>query len=90
MAPLTIVLRDLKRMVRNPVRTLLLFALPLMMAGIFAMVFGGGGTSDISIRVLVFDEDQGLISRLLGGAGSSPRDGPAVGFGGGWRPRASR
>lgn len=72
MAPLTIVLRDLKRMGRNPVRTLLLFAMPLMMAGIFALVFGGGGASEISIRVLVFDEDQGLISRFLGGAGSSP------------------
>lgn len=72
MAPLTIVLRDLKRMVRNPIRTILLFSLPLMMAGIFALVFGGGGVSEISIRVLVFDEDQGLISRLLGGAGSSP------------------
>ncbi|RLE26683.1 MAG: hypothetical protein DRJ65_05035 [Acidobacteria bacterium] len=72
MAPLKIVLRDLKRMVRNPVRTALLFALPLMLAGIFSLVFGGGAASEISIRVLVFDEDQGLVSRLLGGAGSSP------------------
>ncbi len=72
MAPLKIVLRDLKRMVRNPVRTALLFALPLMLAGIFALVFGGGAASEISIRVLVYDEDQGLVSRLLGGAGASP------------------
>ncbi len=72
MAPLIIVLRDLRRMVRNPVRTALLFALPLMLAGIFALVFGGDAGSEISIRVLVFDEDQGLVSRLLGGAGSSP------------------
>ncbi len=71
MAPLRIVLRDLRRMVRNPVRTGLLFSLPLMLAGIFALVFSGGGASDISIRVLVYDEDQGLISRLLGGAGSN-------------------
>ncbi|MEN8163851.1 MAG: ABC transporter permease [Acidobacteriota bacterium] len=72
MAPLKIVLRDLRRMVRNPIRTGLLFALPLMMAGIFALVFGGGSVSEISIRVLVYDEDQGLVSSLLGGAGSSP------------------
>lgn len=72
MAPLMIVLRDLRRMVRNPVRTALLFALPLMLAGIFALVFGGDSVSEISIRVLVYDEDQGLVSRLLGGAGSSP------------------
>ncbi len=72
MAPLKIVLRDLRRMVRNPLRTALLFALPLMLAGIFALVFGGGSASEISIRVLVYDEDQGLVSRLLGGAGSSP------------------
>ncbi len=72
MVPLKIVLRDLKRMVRNPVRTALLFALPLMLAGIFALVFGGGAASEISIRVLVYDEDQGLVSRLLGGAGAGP------------------
>ncbi len=72
MAALIIVVRDLKRMVRNPVRTALLFALPLMLAGIFALVFGGGATEEISIRVLVYDEDQGLVSRVLGGAGASP------------------
>lgn len=72
MASLMIVVRDLKRLIRNPVRTALLFALPLMMAGIFSLVFGGGGASEISIRVLVFDEDESLVSRLLGGAGSSP------------------
>ncbi len=72
MAALIIVVRDLKRMVRNPVRTALLFALPLMLAGIFALVFGRGATEEITIRVLVYDEDQGLISRLLGGAGASP------------------
>jgi ABC-2 type transport system permease protein len=73
MAPLMIVLRDLKRMFRNPVRTALLFALPLMLAGIFSLVFGGDSASDISIRVLVFDEDEGLLSRFLAGAGASPQ-----------------
>ncbi len=73
MAPLMIVLRDLKRMFRNPVRTALLFALPLMLAGIFSLVFGGDSASDISIRVLIFDEDEGLLSRFLAGADASPQ-----------------
>lgn len=59
-------------MVQNPVRTALLFAIPLMLTGIFAFVFGGGGPAEVSIRVLVFDEDDSLLSRLLSGAGGSP------------------
>ncbi|MCD4749154.1 MAG: ABC transporter permease [Thermoanaerobaculales bacterium] len=72
MAALRIVLRDLKRLIRNPVRTALLFALPLMLAGIFTLVFGGDGGDGISIRVLVYDEDDGIVSRLLQGVGSAP------------------
>jgi ABC-2 type transport system permease protein len=72
MVQLHIVRRDLTRFLRNPVTTALMFALPLTMAGLFAVVFGGGGTGeDISIRVLVHDEDQSLLSQLIQGAGSS-------------------
>ncbi len=68
---LSIVRRDLTRYRRSPLRTALLFALPLTMAGIFALAFGGGA-SDISIRVLIHDQDQGLLSRLLNGATGNP------------------
>ena len=39
MAALNIVRRDLLRYLRNPGRTALLFALPLVMSAIFALVF---------------------------------------------------
>ncbi len=71
MASLAIVRRDLIRYARNPLRTALLFSLPLMLSGIFALVFGGGGADQITIKVLLYDEDESLLSRLLEGAGSS-------------------
>jgi ABC-2 type transport system permease protein len=71
MAALAIVRRDLVRYLRNPVRTAMLFAVPLMLSGIFALVFGGGGAQQISIKVLLFDEDESLLSKLLEGAGGS-------------------
>ena len=69
MAAVEIVRRDLVRYWRNPVRTALLFALPLVMSAIFALVFGGGGTDQITIKVLLFDDDDSLLSVLLEGAG---------------------
>jgi len=71
MGPIAIVRRDLIRYWRNPLRTALLFALPLVMAAIFALVFGGGGADQITIKVLLFNEDDGLLSTLLGNAGGS-------------------
>lgn len=70
-AVFAIVRRDIVRSLRNPVRTALLFAMPLMLSGIFALVFGGGGADQISIKVLLHDEDDSLLSRLLDGAGGS-------------------
>jgi ABC-2 type transport system permease protein len=72
MTPLAILRRDLLRYWRNPVRTALLFALPLVMAAVFAVVFGGGAEEQISITVLFHDEDESLLSTLLGSAGGSP------------------
>jgi len=72
MVALNIVRRDLLRYLRNPGRTALLFALPLVMSAIFALVFGGSVEDQISIRVLLWDEDDSLITRLIRGAGDSP------------------
>jgi ABC-2 type transport system permease protein len=75
MAGLDILRRDLLRYWRNPIRTALLFAMPLVIAGVFALAFGGGGGDQISIKILLFDEDDSLLSRFLEGAGgSSQRD----------------
>jgi ABC-2 type transport system permease protein len=76
MVPLQILRRDLTRYWRNPARTALLFSLPLIMAGVFALAFGGGGGPDsITIKVLLYDEDDSLLSTLLeGAAGSSQMD----------------
>jgi ABC-2 type transport system permease protein len=71
MAVLAIVRRDLDRYRRNPVRTLLLFSLPLVMAFIFVLVFGGGGAAAITIKVLLWDEDESLLSLLAKGAAGS-------------------
>jgi len=68
MAIVALVRRDLTRYRRNPLRTALLFALPLVMAGIFALVFGGGGPEQISIRVLLWDEDDSLLTMFAEGA----------------------
>lgn len=73
MAALQILRRDLLRYLRNPGRTLMLFAIPLMMAAIFAVVFGGGGGGGgITIRVLLWDEDDSLLGRALQGAEDRP------------------
>ncbi len=72
MVQLQILRRDLVRFIRNPITTLLMFAIPLTMAGIFAVVFGGDGDG-ITVRVLVFDEDDSLLSRFLQNASSDSR-----------------
>lgn len=76
MAALSVVRRDLLRLIRSPVRTALLFAVPLVLAGVFSLVFGGGGPSEIVLRVLVLNRDEGILSQLLGGLGSrQPQEG---------------
>jgi len=70
MAALAILRRDLQRYLRNPLRTAFLFSMPLVMAAIFAVVFGGG-VDEISIKVLLWDEDESLLSMLAGGAANS-------------------
>lgn len=73
MAALEIVRRDLLRYVRNPLRTALLFAIPLVLAAMFALAFGGGAAEQVSIRVLLWDEDDTFATRLLERLGDSDR-----------------
>ncbi len=75
MVVVDIVRRDLTRFARNPVATALMFAVPVTMSAIFALVFGaaGGDQPAITIRVLVHDEDDTLLSRMIRGSGSDPQ-----------------
>ena len=73
MVELRILRRDLTRWARNPITTALMFAVPLTMAAIFSLVFGGQGGDAITLRVLVHDEDDSLLSRLLQGGSSDSR-----------------
>ena len=71
MVQFDILRRDLTRFARNPVTTALMLAIPLSMAAIFSLVFGsGGGGEAITLRVLVFDEDNSLLSYVVKGASS--------------------
>jgi len=71
MAPIQILRRDLMRYWRNPLRTTMLFAIPLVLSAVFALAFGGGGGDAFTIKVLLFDEDDSLLSKLLEGAAGS-------------------
>lgn len=62
---LAIVRRDLKRLLRSPLRTVSMFAMPLMLAAMLGFAFGGGDGPDITLRVLLLDQDQGLFGQLL-------------------------
>lgn len=76
MTALAIVRRDMIRFIRTPGRTALLLAVPLVMAGMLTLVFGGGGSPGMVLRVLVFNQDEGLLGRLLGAAGNrAPQEG---------------
>jgi len=72
--------KDVLRYYRNPLRTALLFAIPIMLALLFSMVFGGDSGGNITIHVLVWDEDRGLISHVLGGAGNNPEMDSRINF----------
>jgi ABC-type multidrug transport system permease subunit len=74
MTALAILRRDLNRYRRNPVRTALLFSMPLVMAALFAVAFGGG-VDELSVKVLLWDEDDSLLSMIAGGAANRDKAG---------------
>jgi ABC-2 type transport system permease protein len=66
----SIVVRDLIRFVRSPMRTFLLLAIPLGIGAVFAISFPSGDPK-ITIRVLLYDEDEGLLGQFLSGAANN-------------------
>lgn len=71
-----IVRRDMIRFIRSPGRTALLLAVPLVLAAMLTLVFGGGGPQGMVLRVLILNQDEGLLGRLLAAAGNrAPEEG---------------
>ncbi len=70
-----LVAKDLRRARRNPVPYLIQLGLPLLITGLLGMVFsgvnqreGGGATGLGRIRLILVDEDDSPLTRLLRGA----------------------
>jgi ABC-2 type transport system permease protein len=61
---LAMVGKDLRRRLRSPLPTLLLLAFPLIFAGLIALTFGGG-TKVPKVRLLIADDDDSLVGRLV-------------------------
>ncbi len=69
MPALAIFRRDIVRLGRSPLRTALMFAVPLVLAAMMGLAFGGGSDSSITLTVLVKDDDDSVVTRLLTGGG---------------------
>lgn len=67
-----LVRKDLLRRLRNPLSTILVLAFPLIFAGILALAFGTGGTKAPKVRLLIDDQDGGLVGTLVSQAFARP------------------
>jgi ABC-2 type transport system permease protein len=57
-----LVLKDLKRKVRSPFGLIAVLCFPLLFAGMIALAFGKGDSSIPKVRMLVSNEDDGLLA----------------------------
>jgi ABC-2 type transport system permease protein len=69
-------LKDLRRRLADPAALLLNLAVPLVMAGMMALAFGGRGKGNDgatpTLRLLVVNQDEGPVGRAMAGASQSP------------------
>ncbi|MEK7283905.1 MAG: ABC transporter permease [Acidobacteriota bacterium] len=70
----TLVLKDVRRRFADPSALLVNLAIPLVMAGMMALAFGGRGGSERTpvLHLLVVNQDEGPIGRALAGAEQNP------------------
>jgi ABC-2 type transport system permease protein len=70
----TLVLKDVRRRFADPAALLLNLAIPLVMAGMMALAFGGRGDSQKTpvLHLVVVNQDEGPIGRALGNAQQNP------------------
>jgi ABC-2 type transport system permease protein len=57
-----LVVKDLKRKLRSPLGLIAALCFPLLFAGMIALAFGGGDNSIPKVRMLVANEDDGLLA----------------------------
>lgn len=62
------ILKDLRRRSRDPAALLLWVGIPLLVGGLMILTLGDGGNTRPTARLVVFDQDDSLLSRLLGSA----------------------
>ncbi|MFQ5653691.1 MAG: ABC transporter permease [Planctomycetota bacterium] len=60
-------LKDLQRQLRDPVAILIWCGIPLLIATLMTLAFGGAGGAP-QVHLLIVDEDDSLLSNLLAGA----------------------
>src|SRR5262249_54069918 len=65
---LAMVEKDLLRRLRSPLPTILLLLFPLIFAGLIALTFRGAEARVPKARLLLDDQDGGLVGRLVGAA----------------------
>ena len=68
-----LVAKDLKRKVRSPLGLLIVLSFPVLFAGMIALAFGRGGDAVPKVRMLVANEDDGLLGSALASAFSAPQ-----------------
>lgn len=68
---LTCVLKDLRRRLADPVALVLWLAIPLFVGGLMVLVFGRQASAPPKATVLLVDEDDSVIGRLIGRASQS-------------------
>ncbi len=70
---LILTLKDLRRRLADPAALLLNLSIPLVMAGLMALAFGGKGDDRGPVlRLLVVNLDEGPVGRALAGATQNP------------------
>jgi len=68
-----LVAKDLKRKVRAPLGLLIVLGFPVVFAGMIALAFGRGGDAIPKVRLLVANEDDGLLGSALASAFTAPQ-----------------
>ncbi|MCB9463686.1 MAG: ABC transporter permease [Candidatus Eisenbacteria bacterium] len=63
--------KDLRRHARDPLQIALWAAIPLAIAILMKLAFGGGGTPEVHVRLAIADQDRSLVSQLVRGAFSN-------------------